>query len=46
MNDVNPDYVVVGETSSFSYEKILKAIKLVRGGAKFDRHQSGYHRPH
>ena len=34
MNDVNPDYVVVGETSSFSYEKILKAVKLVRGGAK------------
>ena len=34
MMDVNPDYVVVGETSSFSYEKILKAVKLVRGGAK------------
>ena len=34
MNHVNPDYVVVGETSSFSYEKILKAVKLVRGGAK------------
>ena len=34
MNDVNPDYVVVGETSSFSYENILEAVKLVRGGAK------------
>jgi NagD protein len=34
MNDVNPDYVVVGETSSYSYDKILKAVKLVRRGAK------------
>lgn len=34
MNDVNPDYVVVGETASYSYEKILKAVALVRGGAK------------
>ena len=34
MNDVSPDYVVVGETSSFSYDKILKAAALVRKGAK------------
>ena len=34
MNDVNPDYVVVGETSTYSYEKILKAVQLVRNGAK------------
>ncbi|MGI6239831.1 MAG: HAD-IIA family hydrolase [Christensenellales bacterium] len=34
MNDMNPDYVVVGETSSYSYEKILKAAALVRKGAK------------
>lgn len=34
MNDVSPDYVVVGETTSFSYEKILKAAALVRKGAK------------
>lgn len=33
MNDVSPDYVVVGETSSYSYEKILKAVALVRKGA-------------
>ena len=45
MNDVNPDYVVVGETSSFSYEKILKAVKLVRGGAKPVGTNPGYHRP-
>ena len=34
MNDVNPDYVVVGETPSYSYEKILRAAHLVRNGAK------------
>ena len=34
MNDVNPDYVVVGEAGSYSYEKILKAVRLVRDGAK------------
>lgn len=34
MNDVNPDYVVVGETAGYSYDKILKAVHLVRGGAK------------
>lgn len=34
MNDINPDYVVVGETSSYSYEKIVRAVRLVLGGAK------------
>ena len=34
MNDVNPDYVVVGETSTYSFEKITKAINLVIKGAK------------
>ena len=34
MNDVNPDYVVVGETRTYSFEKIEKAIALVNGGAK------------
>ncbi len=34
MNDVNPDYVVFGETRSLNYEKIEKAVKLVFGGAK------------
>ncbi len=34
MNDVNPDYVVVGETSTYSFEKITKAINLVMKGAK------------
>jgi NagD protein len=34
MNDVDPDYVVVGETSSYSFEKVAQAIKLVSGGAR------------
>ena len=34
MNDVNPDYVVVGEGRNYNYENILKAVALVRAGAK------------
>jgi len=34
MNDVNPDYVVVGETSNYNYDSISKAISLVLKGAK------------
>lgn len=33
-NDVNPDYVVVGETPMYTYETIKKAVTLVRNGAK------------
>ncbi|MEG1967799.1 MAG: HAD hydrolase-like protein, partial [Clostridia bacterium] len=34
MNEVNPDYVVLGETHAYSYEKIERAVQLVRAGAK------------
>lgn len=34
MNEVSPDYVVMGETRSYSFEKIERAIHLVLGGAK------------
>ncbi len=34
MNEVSPDYVVMGETRSYNYEKIERAIRLVLGGAK------------
>ncbi len=34
MNDYNPDYVVMGETRSLSYEKIERAVRLVQKGAK------------
>ena len=34
MNDVNPDYVVVGETMNYNYESILHAVSLVQNGAR------------
>lgn len=34
MNDVNPDYVVIGETQNYNYQNICKAVKLVLEGAK------------
>jgi NagD protein len=33
-NDVNPDYVVVGETPTYTYDTMKKAVSLVLGGAK------------
>ncbi len=34
MNDVNPDYVIVGESRTYNIEKIEKAVHLVINGAK------------
>jgi len=34
MNEINPDYVVVGEARAYSFEKIERAVNLVRAGAK------------
>ncbi len=34
MNNVNPDYVVVGEGRGYSLEALDKAVKLVRAGAR------------
>lgn len=34
INDVDPDYVVVGETATYSYERICHAARLVRAGAR------------
>lgn len=34
INDIDPDFVVVGETRSYSFEKIEHAINLVRRGAR------------
>ncbi len=34
MNDVNPDYVIVGETANYNYENVVHAVKLVQKGAK------------
>jgi len=30
MNDINPDYVVVGESKTYNYETVIRAVNLVR----------------
>ncbi len=35
MNDRDPDYVVLGETRTYSFEAITRAIRLIDGGARF-----------
>nr|WP_246222695.1 HAD-IIA family hydrolase [Phytoactinopolyspora limicola] len=35
LTDTNPDYVVLGETRTYSFEAITKAIRLVEAGARF-----------
>jgi NagD protein len=34
MDDVSPDYVVVGETAGYNYDRITHAVRLVRKGAR------------
>ena len=34
MNDVNPDYVVVGESHTYNYGTVLKAVSLIQKGAR------------
>ncbi|MEA5151851.1 MAG: HAD-IIA family hydrolase [Oscillospiraceae bacterium] len=34
MNDIDPDYVIVGETSTYNFEMISKAALLVQHGAR------------
>ena len=35
LTDVAPDFVVLGETRTYSFESITKAIRLILGGARF-----------
>jgi NagD protein len=35
LTDADPDYVVLGETRTYSFEAITKAIRLIQGGARF-----------
>ncbi len=35
ITDIHPDYVVLGETHSYHFETITKAIRLIEGGARF-----------
>jgi NagD protein len=35
MTDRDPDYVVLGETRTYSFERITQAIRLIGGGSRF-----------
>ena len=35
LTERNPDYVVLGETRTYSFERITRAIRLIDGGARF-----------
>ena len=35
LTDRDPDYVVLGETRTYSFEQITRGIRLVEGGARF-----------
>lgn len=35
LTDVEPDYVVLGDTPSYDYAKIVQAVKLITEGARF-----------
>lgn len=35
LTDTDPDYVVLGETRTYSFEAITRAVRLVEGGARF-----------
>lgn len=35
LTDQDPDYVVVGETRTYSFEAITKAVRLINDGARF-----------
>jgi NagD protein len=35
MTERNPDYVVLGETRTYSFERITRAIRLIGNGARF-----------
>jgi NagD protein len=35
LSDRSPDYVVLGETRTYSFEAMTKAVRLIQGGARF-----------
>jgi len=35
MTDVNPDYVVLGESRNFNFDSLTKAIRLINNGSRF-----------
>jgi NagD protein len=35
LTDTNADYVVLGETRTYSFESITRAVRLIQGGSRF-----------
>jgi NagD protein len=35
LSDIDPDYVVLGETRTYSFERVTRAIRLILGGSRF-----------
>jgi NagD protein len=35
LTDTNPDYVILGETTTYSFQRLSQAIRLIREGARF-----------
>lgn len=35
LTDYNPDYVILGETDSYAYDKIIQAVQLIAAGTPF-----------
>ena len=35
ITDIEPDYVVLGETTTYNYEMLTKAIRLINAGSRF-----------
>ncbi len=35
LTDLNPDYVVLGETRNYSFDQITRAVRLIERGARF-----------
>ena len=46
LTDRDPDYVVLGETRTYSFERITQAIRLVAGRRALHRHQPRRDRAH
>ena len=45
LTDTDPDYVVLGETRTYSFEAITRAIRLIGRRRALHRHQPRRHRP-
>ena len=45
LNELDPDYVVLGETRTYSFERIAQAIRLIGSGAQVHRNEPGPDRP-